>query len=163
MCPGVVNSWLSLGRGRDRQLLKYTFYLLNHKFYFIDYFRVKLNYFASSVLNSKLYFSFPGPTFFLLLFFMNPLNKFIWNSSIKRRGVARGGEEYIPRCNFTLNQWWYPLKYFFLIICKEPVVKEPVYWNDLPCEIPQLDIPDVGSNHIISFFSCSSPAVKSFQ
>ena len=30
---------------------------------------------------------------------------------------------------------------------KEPVAKEPVYWNVLPCEIPQLDIPNVGKNH----------------
>ena len=32
---------------------------------------------------------------------------------------------------------------------KEPVAKEPVYWNVLPCEIPQLDIPNVGRNHIL--------------
>ena len=36
-------------------------------------------------------------------------------------------------------------------ILKEPVAKEPEYWNDLPYEIPQLDIPDVGRNHIISY------------
>ena len=31
----------------------------------------------------------------------------------------------------------------------------------LPCEIPQLDIPDVGSNHIYYFFSFQS--IKSFR
>ena len=35
-------------------------------------------------------------------------------------------------------------------ILKEPVAKEPVYWNNfLPCEILQLDIPDVDRNHIL--------------
>ena len=34
----------------------------------------------------------------------------------------------------------------------------------LPCEIPQLDIPDVGGNHILKFYNCFSfQSVKSFQ
>ena len=36
------------------------------------------------------------------------------------------------------------------VALKEPVAKEPVYWNDFTLwDIPQLDIPDVGENHIL--------------
>ena len=38
--------------------------------------------------------------------------------------------------------WEHPIE-------KEPVAKEPVYWNELPSEIPQLDIPDEGRNPIL--------------
>ena len=46
---------------------------------------------------------------------------------------------------------------------KEPVAKEPVYWNDFPCEIPQLDIPDVGRNHILEFFLVTARKIFSVQ
>ena len=39
-----------------------------------------------------------------------------------------------------------PVPGLLIYASKEPVAKEPVSEMNLPCEIPQLDIPDVGRN-----------------